>query len=303
MRRMTSCEYFNELVCLAFDNEIDPQEEKILKAHLEICPECNSLFEAYGRLSENLTAAQVEPPELLASEIMQKVRRISGRKRRRIAEIARVAAFAAVIVAVIFAADMIVPMGDKSATFENAAHNQEDNLFYSMAEESLLPAFDADAAHRIVPVEAEENKESESDRGNSDKEYTETELGGRPDETHNQENSDQLNKEVEEIESEAAPSEPAPSSYGFSNMFEYDTQARDIWVSNSFEKVYYCVATISNIAADELIGYEQLSKSDKQIYYKVPVDVIEIFQEKKSFSEILFNNRDAEYGIVIVNLD
>lgn len=311
---MTGCERYHELISLSIDGEISEQERKILNSHLMVCPECRSLLEYFKRLSDEISDMQAEPPEMLASEIMKEIKRQSKRSMGRFAAFGRTAAVFAVIAIAVISVAKIMPLQDirgssdnneifmwskvdtqqKLEVFSTPSYNYY-NYSIDLADE-LINAASGGAALGVTAEPQEQDIEYGSAQASAQNDVEPEKIEEPPAEVL------YVTGEADSA-ADAQPAATETPNYSYSSPFGIDLRAKDIWASNSFDKAYYCVAVISGTAAGDLTGYEQLSKSDNEIYYKVPVDIIEKFQENKSFTEILYNNKKASYGIVILKID
>jgi len=71
---MSECEKYLEMISAQIDNELSPEEETELERHLEGCPSCRRVKEAFGAISGAVDEELVQPPEELAASVMQKIR-------------------------------------------------------------------------------------------------------------------------------------------------------------------------------------------------------------------------------------
>jgi len=71
---MSECEKYLEMISAQIDNELSPEEETELERHLEGCPSCRRVKEAFGAISGAMSEELVQPPEELAASVMQKIR-------------------------------------------------------------------------------------------------------------------------------------------------------------------------------------------------------------------------------------
>ena len=105
---MGNCEYYQELISCMLDGELTSQDEERLRTHMESCAECRAMYEAFSSLSGTLAADLEDPPAELTQGIMFKVRasEAAHRKRGRV-RVGRIAAAAACLAVVIFAATQL----------------------------------------------------------------------------------------------------------------------------------------------------------------------------------------------------
>lgn len=97
---MESCVQFNEMISALIDGALDEGQEAELRAHMEACPSCKSLYEAFSELSEAMSGELVAPPESLVQGIMFKIgieEQKKTKKRSRIGSFTAVAACLALI--------------------------------------------------------------------------------------------------------------------------------------------------------------------------------------------------------------
>ena len=69
---MSECERFEERISALLDGELSAEEEAELRAHLEQCPDCRAMYEAFAAVGEAVRAQEV--PATLHAGIMSKVR-------------------------------------------------------------------------------------------------------------------------------------------------------------------------------------------------------------------------------------
>lgn len=72
---MSGCEMYQELISCLLDGELNEEESTALAEHLEHCPECETMFEAFTGLSKSISENMEEVPEGLHENIMAAVRR------------------------------------------------------------------------------------------------------------------------------------------------------------------------------------------------------------------------------------
>lgn len=67
---MSSCEYYQELISRMVDEELSAEEQAVLAPHLEHCPDCAALYQAFQRISGVIAEGLEEPPEALSENVM-----------------------------------------------------------------------------------------------------------------------------------------------------------------------------------------------------------------------------------------
>ena len=124
---MKSCRDYQELISRLIDGDLSESEQADVRAHVESCPECAALYEAFSSLSGHLSCDLAEPPESLRENVMADVRR---EKLRAVKHPSRAvwtaAACLAVVLLAAFAAPRYLRMGSSAVTSAPAAQ-------YSMA--------------------------------------------------------------------------------------------------------------------------------------------------------------------------
>lgn len=80
---MDNCTQMQELISRLLDEELSAAEQSALAKHLESCPECRGLYEAFSAVSDTLREDLAEPPESLHENVMAELRREQMIKRNR----------------------------------------------------------------------------------------------------------------------------------------------------------------------------------------------------------------------------
>ena len=70
---MNGCEYYQELISRMLDEDINRDERAELARHLETCPECRMMYQAFSTLSDTISCDLEEPPENLTDNIMAEI--------------------------------------------------------------------------------------------------------------------------------------------------------------------------------------------------------------------------------------
>lgn len=91
-----TCEQALVLLSGALDRENTEEEARQFQAHLDACPSCRALLEAFREIDSDVAKLGQEPPEELCASVMEQIRQeTSPRKRRRLPAWVGVAAAAA----------------------------------------------------------------------------------------------------------------------------------------------------------------------------------------------------------------
>ena len=98
---MSSCEQYQELISRMVDGDLSQKEQKELLTHIETCPECAALYQAFSLLSDKISGELEESPLDLRDNVMAEIRREEIRRRNRLPTILRAVMSAAACLAVI----------------------------------------------------------------------------------------------------------------------------------------------------------------------------------------------------------
>ena len=71
---MKNCEEMQERISRMIDGDLSARERAELADHLDACPECSAIYEAFASLRDGLRGAAEEPPADLTDRIMARVR-------------------------------------------------------------------------------------------------------------------------------------------------------------------------------------------------------------------------------------
>ena len=98
---MSSCEKYQELISRMVDGDLSQKEQKELLTHIETCPECAALYQAFSLLSDKISGELEESPLDLRDNVMAEIHREEIRRRNRLPTILRAVMSAAACLAVI----------------------------------------------------------------------------------------------------------------------------------------------------------------------------------------------------------
>ena len=79
---MNDCASMQELISRLLDEDLNAEEQAALAKHLESCPACRTMYEAFTAVSASLSELE-EPPERLHENVMAEIRREQIRKKNR----------------------------------------------------------------------------------------------------------------------------------------------------------------------------------------------------------------------------
>ena len=144
---MNSCEFYQELISSMADGELSAEEQAVLAPHLEHCPDCAALYEAFQSISGLIAGDLAEPPEALSENVMAELRRADIRAKSRKQKhwkgpLATAACLAVVIAAAwlmpnLFRAGSSAPAEMSAAASDQAAPRAEE---YAVPAEGIAPA-------------------------------------------------------------------------------------------------------------------------------------------------------------------
>lgn len=137
---MRTCEEYRELISLAIDNEIAPDEMRDLQRHLLVCEECRNVYRAFAALSDSLADSLSVAPEDFTEGVMSRIGAQSQPARKKRFAWGRFAAVAACFVIVAAAASKIGLDGWQSRSGESAAAPADYAVSDDVNAESYAPA-------------------------------------------------------------------------------------------------------------------------------------------------------------------
>ena len=174
---MDKCEKYREMISAMLDGELSEADRAALHAHMESCPECRGVYDAFAAVmgAEELE----EPPEGMLSGAMFRIRNTAPAKKKKRIHWQRYAAAAACLALVLFGATRLdLNMGAESAAPADCAAPSSMEM-YAMdttaaeavtqnakggipAEDALITADDAEA---MPPVPMPEAPMTPAERG------------------------------------------------------------------------------------------------------------------------------------------
>lgn len=187
---MAECSKYLELISAYVDNELSGDKKKELEQHLEGCAACRSILSAYLGINEAAHEAMAEPPESLATGVMDRLRQLPAEPHAAVSKLKHKSTLKPVIISfiaaaaclalVFVAAPQLLRSGIRqdvagSAASVNEAASEENALFSEKAQadsagsdmaadnagQSSLSGQSADA----VPKLATSSKDAESSSG------------------------------------------------------------------------------------------------------------------------------------------
>lgn len=168
---MSSCEHYQELISRLVDDELSAEEQAVLVSHLEHCPDCAALYQAFQSISGVIAEDLEEPPEALSENVMAELRReaikTKNRKKRRWKGPLATAACLAVVIAAawlipnIFRANSAAPseapaLASDQAVPQTRGYGLENGDDPASAEVAVTEAPPETAEAEEAPAEAAE---------------------------------------------------------------------------------------------------------------------------------------------------
>lgn len=168
---MSSCEYYQELISRMVDEELSAEEQAVLVSHLEHCPDCAALYQAFQSISGVIAEDLEEPPEALSENVMAALRReeIKNKNRKTLrwkGPLATAACLTVVIAAAwlmpnMFRANSAAPSEAPAAASDQAApqdreYGLENGDDSASAEAAVSGAAPEEADLETAPAEAAE---------------------------------------------------------------------------------------------------------------------------------------------------
>ncbi len=152
---MSQCENYQELISRMVDGDLSAREEADLARHIETCPDCVALFQAFSVLSGQINEDLEESPFDLRDNVMAEIRREEIRRRNRIPTVLRsvlsAAACVALIVGVYLGVSITQGKNLVTAAYEAAPAAAEEKL--AVAEEEVRAMPEAAPAAAEAPAE------------------------------------------------------------------------------------------------------------------------------------------------------
>ncbi|NCC68004.1 MAG: hypothetical protein EOM14_07380, partial [Clostridia bacterium] len=95
---VTDCEKYIELISRLVDGELSKEQEAELRAHIDVCPECRRVYDAFSAISDALGSDIAEVPEGLAKGVMYRIGKTQKTSKPRFFVFGRFTAVAACLV-------------------------------------------------------------------------------------------------------------------------------------------------------------------------------------------------------------
>ena len=106
---MSDCEKYIAMISAQADSELSPEEEAELSRHLEKCPSCKRVKDAFAAISDAIDEELVPAPENLAASVMDKINGREKAHHTRLHSWSRYVAVAACAALIFFSASRSIP--------------------------------------------------------------------------------------------------------------------------------------------------------------------------------------------------
>lgn len=148
---MQECNKYREMISCMADGELPAHEAEELRAHMDTCPECRLVYEAFTGISGAISEGAVNPPEHFAESVMNKIAiQKSGKTRKLPYALARYGAIAACLAVILLGAY-------KSGLFGGAGP--------ARSEDSAAILMDSFTAAEVPPSEEKATSKDAPDSG------------------------------------------------------------------------------------------------------------------------------------------
>ena len=165
---MSNCELYQEMISRMIDDELSEEERTVLARHLDICPECSTLYAAFSGLSAAIADDLEAPPEELSDNIMAELRRADIQvKNRRKPHWRGALAAAACLALVIMAARLVPDLFQASSAAPAAGEMAAPAAYeYAAAEDSSAESVE-EASPAEEPAAQTESRAEDAKSGSS----------------------------------------------------------------------------------------------------------------------------------------
>ena len=106
---MSSCDLIQEKISQLLDGDLSPQEREEVEAHIQDCPSCAAIYQAFSLVSAGIAENLEEPPRALFENVMDAVRQEKPHRRVLVPVRYRSAAAAAACVALVLGLSLGLP--------------------------------------------------------------------------------------------------------------------------------------------------------------------------------------------------
>lgn len=141
-----------ELISCLLDGELSGQEERQMREHIAVCPECKKVYKAFSELSDSMVQLE-EPPEGLHGEIMAAVQQRREKPKKTRVIWLRTLSAAACLALVVFA-------GAKTGLFNASFDSADDTASVGMTMNGAVESNGTQAADRSSDTENDALKQS-----------------------------------------------------------------------------------------------------------------------------------------------
>lgn len=292
---MKSCEKYIELISACIDGEISDADRSELEIHLEFCPECRKIAEAFAAISGSFPKEEAVP-ENFTSGTMAKIKAEDAKPtgiKKFISGYGKYTGLAAALVVILLGAQVFNGGGAKESAAPGAAYLNSTAM-------APMAAADTAAGEPMAVPEAEMVTNDAIDYADFDaaesEEYTLEDGRSAPTEVAGGSAGDNSIPAPEAAES------PAESQFSVTVQV---TDVNELYKLRGYKERFYSVSRLNEPAPEEfsqLLASDevtQIFKSLDEIHYSVPMTLLNELNPEV-FTEIVFDDLTAQYGLVIL---
>lgn len=294
---MKSCEKYIELISACIDGEISDADRSELEIHLEFCPECKKVAEAFAAISSSFPKEEAVP-ENFTSGTMAKIKAEAAKPtgiKKFISGYGKYTGLAAALVVILLGAQVFNGGRAKESAAPGAAYMNSTAM-------APMAAADTAAGEPMEVPEAEMVTNDAIDYADFDaaesEEYAMKDGISAPTEVAGGSAGDD-SEPVPEPEATESPAEPQ-----FSVTVQV-TDVNELYKLRGYKERFYSVSRLNEPAPEEfaqLLANEevtQIFKSLDEIHYRAPMALLNELNPEV-FTEIVFDDLTAQYGLVIL---
>ena len=289
---MNSCEKYIELISELIDGEISDADRSELEIHLEFCPECKKAAEALMAISANFPKEEEVPANFTAGT-MAKIKAEAAKPvgiKKFISGYGKYTGLAAALVVILLGAQ-IFSGGGKDTAAPMAPTSMMADSFYKL--ESAAGSSAVSGIEAEVEADGVDFYRNTADQSASDAPAE----AGVPE-------AAPMDAPAEDCAPGAAPL-PEPSTEPQFSVTVSVTDVNELYKRRGYTERFYSVSHMEEPLPDtvsELLGSELAAKiysSQYETHYSVPMETLNSL-DPEIFTEIVFDDLTAQYGLVIV---
>ena len=291
---MNDCKKYIELISACIDGEISDADRSELEIHLEFCPECRKVAEAFAAINSSFPREEAVP-ENFTSGTMAKIKAEAAKPtgiKKFISGYGKYTGLAAALVVILLGAQVFNGGGAKESAAPGAAYMNSTAM-------TTMTAADTAAGEPMAVPETEMATNDSIDFADFDavesKEYvTEDGISAVP--------GGSARDDSEPAPAPEAAESPAESQFSVTVQV---TDVNELYKLRGYKERFYSVSRLNEPAPEEfsqLLASDevtQIFKSLDEIHFRVPMTLLNELNPEV-FTEIVFDDLTAQYGLVIL---